>query len=322
MRCDAAAAGIPTGDTMRPRIVVVGSSNTDMIVQVDRIPAPGQTVLGGRFSTAPGGKGANQAVAAARAGADVTFVARVGSDAFGRESLAGFVRDSINTQFIVCDEAAPSGVASIIVDEQGENAIAVAPGANANLSLQDIAQASKAISAADVVLLQLEIPIKTVREGIRTAWDHDVPVILNPAPACELTDELLGCVSVLTPNEIEASMLTGIEVHDESDAIRVAALLRRRGVRTVIVTLGPRGAVIDGPDYQGPVEPFVVEAVDTTAAGDVFNGVLAVALAEGRPLPEACRWASAAAALSVQHLGAQPSAPGRTVIEQFVAEHQ
>ena len=305
---------------MKPHIVVIGSSNTDMIIQAPRIPAPGQTVLGGRFSTAAGGKGANQAVAAARAGAQVTLVARVGDDAFGRQALAGFERDHVDTRFVVRDEQAPSGVASIIVDDHGQNAIAVAPGANANLSPQDVARAAKTIASADAVLLQLEIPLDTVQAAVDVAHEHKVRVILNPAPACGLSDEVLRGVDVLTPNEIEAGMLTGSEVVDEADAARAAALLRDRGAGTVIVTMGPRGAIVDGPDQRGPIAAFAVEAVDTTAAGDVFNGALAVALAEGRPLPDACRWACAAAALSVQCLGAQPSAPTRVAIERFLAD--
>jgi len=314
-------AGPPPGDAMKPRIVVIGSSNTDMIIQAPRIPAPGQTVLGGRFSTAAGGKGANQAVAAARAGAQVTLVARVGDDAFGRQALSGFERDHIDTRFVVRDEQAPSGVASIIVDDHGQNAITVAPGANANLSPRDVARAAKAISAADAVLLQLEIPLDTVRAAIEIACEQNVRVILNPAPACVLPDEMLRGVDVLTPNEIEAGMLTGSEVGDEAaDAARAAVLLRGRGAGTVIVTLGPRGVIVEGPDHGGHIGAFAVEAVDTTAAGDVFNGALAVALAEGRSLPDACRWACAAAALSVQCLGAQPSAPTREAIERFLAD--
>jgi len=302
---------------MKPHIVVVGSSNTDMIVQAEHIPAPGQTVLGGRFSTAPGGKGANQAVAAARAGAHVTFVARVGDDAFGHEALGGFERDGIDTRFVVTDSNSPSGVALIVIDSQGRNAITVAPGANANLSPRDIDRAAEAIASADVLLVQLEIPLETVRAAVETAGENDVPVILNPAPACILPDDLVNRLAVVTPNEIEAAMLTGIDVHDDDAAARAAAALRDRGVGTAIVTLGSRGAMVDGPDYRGLVPAFVVDAIDTTAAGDIFNGALAVALAEQRPLPDACRWAAAAAALSVQRLGAQPSAPRRACIDRL-----
>lgn len=301
-----------------PSVVVVGSSNTDMILKLQRIPRPGETILGGRFATAAGGKGANQAVAAARAGGHVTFVARVGQDVFGDEALEGFRNDGIQADYVVRDAAAPSGVALIFVSEDGENSIGVAPGANGHLAPEDVKRAAPAFDGASIVLMQLEIPLETVRAAADLAGRRRVPVILNPAPAQPLPDELLRQVSILTPNQSEAELLTGIPVDGERAAAEAAQRLRDRGVKTVVVTLGAHGALVASDEATQRVPGFAVEPVDTTAAGDVFNGVLAVALAEGQPLVEAVRFASAAAAISVTKLGAQPSAPMRDAIQQFL----
>ncbi|MCX8091857.1 MAG: ribokinase, partial [Verrucomicrobiae bacterium] len=288
---------------MKPHIVVVGSSNTDLIVRVPRIPRPGETILGGRFTTAPGGKGANQAVAAARAGARVTLIARVGRDAFGSQALAGFVRDGIDVRFVRRDPDAPSGVALIFVAADGQNSIAVAGGANANLSVADVRRAQRAFAHARVLLLQLETPLPTVKAAAQLAARHGVRVVLNPAPARDLPDELLRRVSVLTPNEIEAAALSGVKVRDLASAEKAARRLLQRGVEAVIITLGARGALVSSAAGTERVKGFRVRAVDTTAAGDVFNGALAVALSEGRPLREAVRFANAAAAISVTRMG-------------------
>jgi ribokinase len=300
------------------RVLVVGSSNTDMIVRVPRIPRPGETVLGGDFAMAPGGKGANQAVAAARSGGAVTFVARVGDDLFGRAAREGFERDGIDTRFVLTTPGAPSGVALINVDERGENSISVASGANARLSVADVEAAAAAFDSADIVLLQLESPLETVEAAAREAGRRGVPVILNPAPARDLGDALLSLVSVLTPNEHEAGLLTGITVKDEGSARDAASRLRARGPRSVVITRGGRGVYASGETFEGPLTAFAVEPVDTTAAGDVFNGALAVALAEKLGLPDALRFAQAAAAISVTRPGAQPSAPVRTEIKAFL----
>lgn len=299
-------------------IVVVGSSNTDMIIQLDRIPRPGETILGGEFSIAAGGKGANQAVGAARAGGSVTFVARVGQDMFGDQAIAGFKRDGICVDHVFRDKAAPSGVALIFVAKDGENSIAVAGGANARLAPADVKKAAKAIRSAAVLVAQLETPLGTVQAAAEIAAKAGVRVILNPAPARPLPDKLLRLVSILTPNETEAELLTGIKVTNETAAARAADKLRARGVQTVILTLGPRGAFVANASGSELVPGFKVKAVDTTAAGDIFNGALAVALAESKPLPAAVRFANAAAALSVTKLGAQPSAPTRKEIEKFL----
>ena len=299
----------------KPKIVVVGSSNTDMIIQLDRIPRPGETILGGEFSRAAGGKGANQAVAAARAGGDITFVARVGQDMFGDQAIAGFIRDGIEVKCVTRDPVAPSGVAMIFVAKDGENSIAVAGGANGRLTPEDVKRAEPAIDDASAVMMQLETPLDTVKAAAELAAQAEVPVILNPAPARILPDELFWLVSILTPNEIEAELLTGITVTDEHTAAEAAEKLRARGIETVILTLGARGAFVASNSIRELVPGFPVEAVDATGAGDVFSGALAVAFGEGRPLLEAVRFANAAAAISVTRLGAQPSAPQRKEIE-------
>ncbi len=302
---------------MADRIVVVGSSNTDMIIQTARIPRPGETILGGRFSMAAGGKGANQAVAAARAGGRVTFVARVGDDLFGEQAVKGFIRDGIDVTHVVRDPEAASGVALIFVAADGENSIGVASGANGRLAPADVAAAADAIASAAVLIMQLETPLETVKAAAQIA-SGKARVILNPAPAQPLGDDLLACVSVLTPNETEAELLTGVKVEDEATAERAARALRTRGVPVVIITLGARGVYVSSESFSGMVPGFKVQAVDTTAAGDVFNGALAVALAEQRSLPDAVRFANAAAAISVTRLGAQPSAPTRAEIDQML----
>jgi len=299
-------------------ILVVGSSNTDMVIRVPTIPRPGETVLGGEFTMAPGGKGANQAVAAARAGGRVTFVARVGDDVFGERAIANFQADGIDTRFVFRTPDAPSGIALINVDGSGENSISVASGANALLSAGDIEKADEAFAAADIVLLQLETPMETVLAAAKKARVRGVPVILNPAPARPLDDDLLRLIAVLTPNELEAEFLTGMPVRDESGAREAAVRLRARGVVAVVITLGEGGAYASSPKFEGFVPAFKVDPVDTTAAGDVFNAALAVALAEKEPMRASLRFASAAAALSVTRPGAQPSAPNRAEIGSFL----
>lgn len=294
---------------MGNKVVVIGSSNTDMILKLAWIPKPGETILGGDFSMAAGGKGANQAVAAARAGADVHLVAKLGRDVFGEKAIKGFQQNNINTDLISFDETTSSGTALIFVSDDAENSIGVSPGANGLLSKDDVAAATDSIASADIVLLQLEIPIETVEEAVSIAAEKGVRVILNPAPARELSDELLSHVSVLTPNETEAELLTGINVETEEDCLKAAEILHGKGVETVVITLGSKGAFVDSPDFAGMVEGFKADAVDTTAAGDVFNAALTVALANGKPLTEAVSFGNAAASIAVTQLGAQPSAP-------------
>jgi len=306
----------------KPSIVVVGSSNTDMIIKLDHIPKPGETILGGEFVTAAGGKGANQAVGAARAGGAVTLVARVGQDMFGDQAVAGFVKDGITVDHVLRDKGAPSGVALIFVAKDGENSIAVASGANGRLAPADVRKAKPAIQAASALVMQLETPLETVQAAAELAAAKGVRVILNPAPARPLPDELLRKVTILTPNESEAELLTGIAVKDEAGARQAAAALLAKGPTTVILTLGARGALVAEAGGAQLVPGFKVKPVDTTAAGDIFNGALAVALGEGKPLAEAVRFANAAAAISVTRMGAQPSAPKRAEIERYLKQNR
>lgn len=301
----------------RPRIVVVGSSNTDMIVRAPRLPRPGETVLGGQFAQAPGGKGANQAVAAARLGAHVTFIARVGTDIFGASAVAGFDDEGIDTSRIIRDPDTPSGVALIGVDEAtGENAISVAPGANARLSVADIEAARETIQNADMVICQLEIPLATVQAALTLARAARVPAILNPAPAQALPREMLALASFLTPNETEAALLSDLDNPADS-----AQALLKQGAGAVIVTLGGQGAQLAATSGETQIirGRAIAHVVDTTAAGDCFTAALGVALAEGEALPQAVAFAHAAAALSVTRAGAQPSLPSRAEVARFMA---
>jgi ribokinase len=302
------------------KIVVVGSSNTDMVIRVPSIPKPGETVLGGDFFSAAGGKGANQAVAAARSGGQVTFLACVGEDDLGRRAVEGFLRDGINTDHVKRVKDSPSGVALIFVDHAGENSIAVAPGANDRLDADYVRQLSDVIASADVLLLQLEIPIETVKVAAEIAYNADTRVVLNPAPARPLDESLLRQVSVLTPNETEAELLTGIEISDEQSLFSAATVLREKGVDAVLITLGARGVYVATENDHVLLPAYKVTPIDSTGAGDVFNGALAASLSEGGDLFEAVRFASAAAAISVTRLGAQPSAPKHEEILRFVEE--
>ncbi|HTE17955.1 MAG TPA: ribokinase [Armatimonadota bacterium] len=300
------------------KIVVVGSTNLDMVVKSPRIPRPGETILGGQFSMVPGGKGANQAVGAARLGADVTFIARVGADLFGRQAAGQLEAEGIRTEFLVHDAEAAHGVALILVDQQGENAIAVAPGANGRLSPEDVERAEEAIRDCDIVLLQLEVPLPAVERAVSLARRHGKRVILNPAPYRSVPDSLLSQVDILTPNETEAEMLLGGGEAGLCGIAGTAEELLRRGVGAVIVTLGKEGVLVVLPDAQYHVPGRNVSVVDTTAAGDAFSAALAVSLAEGAELAEAVRWAIAAAALTVTRMGAQPSLPKRAEVEALI----
>jgi len=301
------------------RIVVMGSSNTDMIIKVPRIPRPGETITGGKFSMAAGGKGANQAVAAARSGGRVTLIARVGNDLFGETAIEDFAADGIDVHCVLKDGEAPSGTALIFVGEDGENSIGVAPGANARLTRTDVERFREVIESADMLVMQLETPMETVEAAAGIAANKGVRTILNPAPAAPVPPDILALVGILTPNEHEAKVLTGVEVRDETGARRAAEALVKQGVGTALITLGAQGAFVLSEDFRGMVRGYAVEAVDSTAAGDVFNGALAVALCEGRPLRDAVVFANAAAALSVTRLGAQPSIPRRREIDAFLS---
>ena len=300
-----------------PRIVVVGSVNADMVVKSQRIPVPGETVTGGQFVMAAGGKGANQAVAAARLGAQVTLVAKVGQDMFGNQAIENYQKEGINTECIVRDAQNATGVALIMVDERGENLISVASGANHALKPQEVERAAKHIRAADVVMLQLEIPMDVVQYTAELAAEAGVPLVLNPAPAAPLDDDLLRRVTYLTPNESEAGRLSNINVQDEASATAAARKLLKSGVQHVIVTMGAKGSLIVGARQATMIPAFRVEARDTTAAGDAFCGGLACAIARGEDLEAAVREASLVAAFSVTRLGAQPSLPFAAELRRF-----
>ena len=298
-----------------PHIVVVGSVNTDLVVRGPRIPVPGETVTGGTFFKADGGKGANQAAAAARLGARVTLVARVGADDLGEASATGLAAEGIDVTHVVTDDAEPTGVALIMVDEGGENSILVAPGANARLDVAQVESARSAIESADVMLAQLESPLEAVGHAIDIAADAGVTVILNPAPARPLPESMLGRVDVLTPNRTEAHLISG----EESPGAAANRLLDM-GCRAVAVTLGAAGALLFSGGASTVVPGFPVAAVDTTAAGDAFNGGLAVALAEECSLEAAVRRACAGGALAATVPGARPSLPDRASVTRLLAE--
>lgn len=294
----------------------------DLVVRMPRIPRPGETLLGGVFFTAPGGKGANQAVAAARLGGEVTMIGRVGADAFGDQLLAQFKVEGIDTRFVGVDSSAATGVALITVDAEGQNNISVASGANMTLTTQEVTSAWEQLAGVDVLVMPLETPMETIVIAASLASQAGARVVLNPAPAQHLSGELLQLVDVLIPNEFEAAIMTGIDIHSDADARQAAEKLIRLGASHVILTLGSQGALIaesDGTDIlYADLPAYPVHAVDTTAAGDAFVGAIAVALGEGRSLVEAARFASAAAALSVTRQGAQPSLPTRAEVEAFI----
>lgn len=306
---------------MPSQILVVGSSNTDMVVKADKLPAPGETVIGGTFLMNPGGKGANQAVAAARLidvekGGQVTFVAKVGNDIFGRQALSGFEREGIHTAYVLTDADYPSGVALINVDATGENCITVAPGSNANLQPTETSTALRSAEPDALVLLQLEIPLPTVEYVIRQAASRGLRVILNPAPAQTLPSDLFPDLFMITPNETEAELLTGVRVVDLPTAEQAARKLHDLGVVNVVITLGAKGAYLYTEQRGQLIAAPPVTAVDTTAAGDCFNGALAVAIAEGKALPEAIAFACRAASISVTRMGAQASVPYRHELDE------
>lgn len=302
------------------KLVVVGSSNMDLVISLPKIPAIGETVLGGKSSIVFGGKGANQAVASLRSGGDVVFITKVGNDLFGENMKDHFQNEGFSIDYILTDEIEPTGIAQIFVSQKGENAIAVAPGANMKLMPKNIEPFKNIIKDADVVLLQLETPIETVEYIADFAYQNNVKLILNPAPAQKLSENLLKKVWLLTPNETEASLLTSIEVIDESSAKKATDALLKMGVKNVIVTLGENGSLLNNDNGAVYFSAHKVNAVDTTAAGDVFNGTLAVAITNGESFENAIKFASAAAAISVTREGAQPSIPTQMEINNFLNE--
>ena len=297
------------------KVVVVGSTNMDMVVNASRIPSPGETILAECFFMNPGGKGANQAVAVARLGGEVTFVTKVGNDVFGHQSSLLFDDEGINTQYVFSDDENPSGVALITVDQKGENSIVVAPGANGFLFPHDFTEnALASLTRAEILLMQLEIPMDTVVFLAKYASASKIKVILNPAPMAKIPSELMKLLYLITPNETEAGHLSGTRIENVEDAKKAATKIAAQGAKNVIITLGSKGALVLEAGIFHLVKTPKVKAVDTTAAGDVFNGALAVALSENKSLKEAVEFACRASAISVTRVGAQSSIPYRREI--------
>ena len=304
------------------KLVVLGSINADHILNLDAFPSPGETVTGSHYQVAFGGKGANQAVAAGRSGADIAFIACVGSDDTGARVRQQLVQDKVDVAPVSVIEGESTGVALIFVNGEGENVIAIHAGANAALTPALVEAQHERIAQASALLMQLESPVESVLAAARIAQQNHTRVILNPAPARRLSDELLALVDIITPNETEAEKLTGIAVKNDDDAAKAAAALHAKGIGTVIITLGSRGvwASVNGEGQRVP--GFKVKAIDTIAAGDTFNGALLTALLEEKPLAEAIRFAHAAAAIAVTRPGAQPSVPWRKEIDDFLAQQE
>lgn len=294
------------------KIVVVGSCNTDMVIKADRLPIPGETILGGTFLMNAGGKGANQAVSAARMGGNVTLIAKTGKDVFGEQSVILYAAENIKTDFIFSDPKHPSGVAMITVDSNGENCIVVASGANAYLTPADIDKAISEIEGSDLILMQLEIPIETVEYVAELATKKGIKVILNPAPATALSNDLLKHLYMIIPNKSEAEILSGIKVSDIESAKQAADIISAKGVDIVVITLGSQGALIKEYAEYHFVEALKVDAVDTTAAGDTFCGTVCVGLSEGKSILDSVKMAVRSAAITVTRMGAQASIPYRS----------
>lgn len=296
---------------MNRRIIVVGSCNTDMVIRVDRLPLPGETIIGHDFMTNQGGKGANQAVAVQRLGGETAFIARLGNDDFGRNSLRLLTEEGIDTQFVRLTDGISTGVALIPVDDSGENSIIVSSGANAMLSPDDIEAAEPLFHRAAILLMQLETPVPTLISAARLAKRNGAKVVLNPAPYPKqpLPVELLEMVDIITPNETEAAGMSGVKVTDEDSALKAICEIQRRGVGKVIITAGAAGAYTSLEGKLVCIPTVKTEVVDTTAAGDTFCGALCVALSKGTDIVEAIRFANKAASLSVTRIGAWMSIP-------------
>jgi ribokinase len=301
------------------RIAVIGSLNMDLVVRASRIPKPGETIIGADdLHMIPGGKGANQAYASAMLGAEVSMAGRVGDDMFGEQLIASLKKAGVDTHHITRDSDAPTGIAMIVVEEGGQNSIVVSSGANGRVSPMDVSRAETMIRSANLILLQLEIPLPAVIKAAQVAENHGVKVILNPAPAQQLPAELLSLTDILIPNETEAAMLSGCDIGTDDGIRQAAARLHQSGVKTIIMTRGSRGASLITENEIVHFPAFSVEPVDTTAAGDAFVGSFAVALAEGRSTSEAVMYGNAAGALSSTKSGAQPSMPGRDDLDKIL----
>jgi ribokinase len=303
----------------RPKVTVVGSFNMDLLARTPRMPVKGETILGGPFYMGPGGKGANQAVAAARLGAEVRMVVKLGKDMFGDQAEANLVKEGVVRDWFLRSEESHTGVALILVDESGENEIVVAAGVNELLRPADVDKARTAITGADMLLVELEVPMETVEHAIQVAHQAGTQVLLNPAPGRPLSKAMLAMVDVLTPNETETQIITGMPVTNLEEAKAAARKLLEQGVEAVVITLGANGALVVTPTLTQHVPGRQVKVVDTTGAGDAFSGALAVALAEGQELVQAVAFSCAAAALQVTRLGTAPAMPQRAEVDAFLA---
>jgi ribokinase len=306
---------------MKESIVVAGSANVDMIIKSERFPESGETLLGGDFHMLPGGKGANQAVAAARLGGNVNFICRVGDDEFGKRSIEGYKKEGIATDYIIIDSERPTGVAQISVNEAGENKIVVAPGANSGFTREEIEAAYPLFLQADIIVLQLEIPLEAVSQILHFAKKNQIKVIFNPAPAQKLPEWFYENLYLISPNETEAEQLTGIKIEEEAAALKSAERFQAMGVKNVVITMGNEGAFMAAKEFTGLIPAPEINVEDTTAAGDVFNGAMAVALTQNHSWKAAVQFACNAAALSVSKIGAQNSAPSREELQQFKAKN-
>ena len=304
------------------QLVVLGSVNADHVLQVPTFPRPGETLHGRNYQVIPGGKGANQAVAATRLKADIGFIACVGDDAFGIESCERFKRDGMDIRGVQVQADCPTGIAMIQVSDRGENSICLSAEANDRLTAEAIEDDLPSIRAASYLLMQLETPIDGIIKAAQVAKQAKTKVVLNPAPARELSSSLLSCVDVITPNETEAQVLTGITVTDDASAQQAATVLHQQGIEIVIITLGAKGVWLSENGRGQLIPGFRVSATDTTAAGDTFNGAFVTGLLENMPLESAIKFAHAAAAISVTRFGAQTSIPTRQEVDEFLAQHQ
>ncbi|AHG80338.1 Ribokinase [Mannheimia varigena USDA-ARS-USMARC-1388] len=302
------------------KLTVLGSINADHVISVPYFAKPGETLTGHSYHIAYGGKGANQAVAAARLGAKVSFIGCIGNDDIGRAMKTAFVQDGIDVGAIKTIDNQMTGIAMIQVAESGENSIVISAGANGHLDESVVAETQSAISEADCLLMQLETPLPAIIQAAQIAKQHGTKVVLNPAPARALPDELLGLLDMITPNETEAEILTGVKVVDEATASQAAEVFHQKGIETVLITLGSKGVFVSENSLGNIVAGFRVQAVDTTAAGDTFNGALVTAMLEDKPFAEAIRFAHAAAAISVTRKGAQPSIPSRQETLDFLSK--
>ncbi len=304
-----------------PKVVVVGSFNMDLVIKTERRPQKGETLVGEEFGMFIGGKGANQAIAASRLGAEVTMIGRLGRDLFGDSFLAEFGKENIDTSFVIRDAEVGTGIASPVIDADGDNSIIIVPRANMRLDVEDVERASNRIADSDVLLLQLEVPINSSQRAAEIARANGVTVILNPAPAYELPDSFLGLIDILVPNEVETEFLSKIAVADDQGARLAAQVLFEKGISTVVLTLGNRGALLLTSRQSKLVPAYSVKVVDTTAAGDAFCGALATALGSGEKIEDAVAFANATGALAVTVLGAAPSMPTTEQVRAFVASN-